>query len=231
MKIIKFIPWDKQYPLLPPIKTPIPQWWKDGESFLKDENGNPDGGGLKSCIPFMEIMNTGYTIVSPFDIYVSKNKDGDLDIRWASPDSGEWPMFIQERPKDLGATIPRPAGHYPNHFVWHCMWSWKTPRKYSTIVTHPFNRFDLPFTTLSAIVDSDKFQGNGNIPFFFKEDFEGIIKAGTPIIQIYPFKRTSWKSWKDDSFNMDIQEKQLKDIRTNPKKSYKKAFWIRKEFK
>lgn len=230
MKLIKFIPWDKEYPLLPPIKTPIPQWWKDGESTLIDENGNPSGG-LKSCIPFMEIMNTGYTIVAPFDIYVSKKENGDLDIRWSGPDSTNWPIFIQERPTDLGATIPRPAGHHPNHFVWHCMWSWKTPKNYSTIVTHPFNRFDLPFTTLSAIMDSDKFQGNGNIPFFLKQDFEGIIKAGTPIIQIYPFKRTSWKSWKDDSFNTDIEQKQLKDIRVDPKKSYKKKFWVRKEFK
>lgn len=209
---------------MPPSISKIPQWWKDGELLLS--NGQ---AGLKSCIPFMEIMMSGYTINLPFDLFVSKNDDGTINVRWNAPNENGWPRFVDERPKELGETIPRPAGHLPNGFVWSSQWSWKTPKGYSVIVTHPFNRFDLPFTTVSGIIDSDKFQGNGNIPFFLKEDFQGVIPEGTPIAQIFPYKRSKWKSWVDDSGIPDIEKNQISTLR-EPNGSYKKRFWIKKVY-
>jgi hypothetical protein len=35
---------------------------------------------------------------------------------------------------------------------------------------------------------------SGNIPFFIKEGFSGVIPKGTPIAQVIPFKRESWTS-------------------------------------
>jgi len=225
MKIIKFIPWQGDQSLLKyaPEKTSLPQWWKDGES----SHGDPVMPGLKTCVPFMEIMMTGYVLKIPFDIYVSKNEDGSTNIRWNSPEG--WGGFVGERPKELGATIPRPEGHEPMGFTWASMWSWKTPRGYSTLVTHPFNRNDLPFTTLAGLMDSDKFHGNGNIPFFIKKNFEGIIPAGTPFAQIYPIKREKWKSWVDDSVIDSIMKNQIDPLRT-PNNSYKKKFWQKKVY-
>lgn len=230
MKIIKFIPWVKDYPLLEPVpsKATVPMWWRNGEATIGDPE-NPEAG-MKTCIPFMEIMTSGYLLVAPFDIFVAKNEDGDVNIKWNSPPNTNWNGFIGERPEDLGKTIPRPAGHLPNGFTWSSQWSWKTPRGYSTFVTHPFNRYDLPFTTLNGIIDSDKFHGNGNIPFFLKEGFQGVIPAGTPIAQIFPFKRDSWRSWTDDTFNDKINAEQNFILR-QPDMSYKKRFWVKKEFK
>jgi len=224
LRIIKFIPFGGRKNLMPPSISKIPQWWKDGETSTSA--GTP---GLKSCVPFMEIMKSGYTINLPFDIFVSRNEDGTTNLRWNAPNEAGWPNFIEERPPDLGKTIPRPAGHLPNGFVWTSQWSWKTPKGYSTIVTHPFNRFDLPFTTVSGIVDSDKFQGNGNIPFFLKEDFQGVIPEGTPVAHIFPFKRDKWKSWVDDSVVESIYKNQIANLR-EPDGSYKKAFWVKKVY-
>jgi hypothetical protein len=224
LKIIKFIPFGGRKKLMPPSVSKIPQWWKDGETVIS--SGTP---GIKLCVPFMEIMKSGYTINLPFDVFVSKNEDGTTNLKWNAPSEAGWPTFIEERPKDLGATIPRPAGHLPNGFVWSSQWSWKTPKGYSVIVTHPFNRFDLPFTTVSGIVDSDKFQGNGNIPFFMKEDFQGVIPEGTPVAQVFPFKRDKWKSWVDDSVLDSIYKNQISKLR-EPEGSYKKAFWVRKVY-
>lgn len=225
MKLIKFIPWQGENSIYEygPIKTGLPEWWKNGETTWGEDN-TP---GLKTCVPFMEIMMTGYLLRVPFDIYVTKNEEGNTKITWNSPDS--WYMFVGQRDHRQGATIPRPAGHEPMGFTWASQWSWKTPRGYSTFVTHPFNRHDLPFTTLNAIVDSDKFHAPGNIPFFIKKDFQGIIHAGTPYAQIYPFKRDKWKSWIDDSQIIDIEQKQIFEMR-KPGKSYKKKFWQKKEF-
>lgn len=225
MKLIKFIPFMEGKELVRPSVSKIPQWWKDGELTIFESQP-----GLKSCIPFMEIMSSGYTINLPFDIFVAKSEDGDITIRWNSPEEGAWPNFVAERPKELGETIPRPAGHSPNHFVWSQQWGWKTPKGYSSIVCHPFNRFDLPFTTVAGIIDSDKFNGNGNLPFFLKEDFQGVIYEGTPIATIFPYKRDKWQSWFDDSVIPSVKEKQMKDLR-QPGGSYKKRFWQRKVYK
>lgn len=230
MKFIKFIAWDKQHPIGEPIPSvsSIPQWWKDGETdYIEDQTGEKIAG-MKKCIPFMEIMMSGYVIVTPFDLYVTKDKNSDINIRWQGP-SG-WDGFVGERSVKLGSTLPRPAGHYKNGFVWSSQWSWKTPKGYSSIVTHPFNRFDLPFTTLSGTIDSDKFHANGNIPFFLKEGFEGIIPKGTPIAQVIPVKRKKWKSWIDSTQTDKIEMTQVNEIRSNPEKSYKKRFWQKKVY-
>jgi hypothetical protein len=224
MKLIKFIPFMEGKELVRPSVSKIPQWWKDGELTIFD-----DRPGLKSCIPFMEIMSSGYTINLPFDIFVAKSEDGDITIRWNSPEEGAWPNFVAERPKELGETIPRPAGHSPNHFVWSQQWGWKTPKGYSSIVCHPFNRFDLPFMTMSGIIDTDNYNlVPVNLPFFLKNNFEGVIKKGTPIAQIIIIKREDWNSKK---MPYDPKSKYgLDNLKSVIEKSYKNRFWVKKKY-
>jgi hypothetical protein len=71
-------------------------------------------------------------------------------------------------------------------------WCIKTPKGYSSVFTHPINRPDLPFYTLGGVIDTDKWGEAGSHPFLLKKGWEGIIPAGTPIIQIIPFKREGW---------------------------------------
>lgn len=218
MKFIKFIPVrGKENSYISPSKTSIPDWWKNGEININvNDMIYP---GMKTCIPFMEIMNIGYCLVTPFDIYIIESKDKQsIEIKW-----NEEKNVIDERPSSLGSTIPRPAGHRPNHFAWQSIWGWKTPKGWSTIVTHPFNRYDLPFTTLSGIIDSDGFNANGNMPFFIKEGFSGLIPAGTPFAQLIPIKRKKWKMWIDDS-EAKKARKQGSESRQE-KTSYKKKYW------
>lgn len=206
-----------------PVKKVLPEWYRLGESEISDTNGEPQPG-MKTCAPFLDIMLSGYVLLTPFDIYVGKNEDGSHNIRWNGPE--EWREFIGERPKDLGSTIPRPAGHSPNGLVWSSKWGWKTPRGWSTVVCHPYNRYDLPFTTLSGLIDSDKFISNGNIPFFIKEGWVGVIPAGTPYAQIIPVKRKSWKKVANYGLITRVYREGT-EVRT---KSYKKFLWIKKNY-
>jgi len=217
-----------------PIKKFIPEWYKKAETYYVSEEDNvaiEDGAqkkteGLKTCVPFLDALTSGYALVTPFDIYVGRNEDGDLDLRWNAPQG--WENFIEERPKESGSTMPRPAGHAPNHLVWSGRWGIKLPRGYSALVVHPLNRQDLPFTTSSAIMDSDKFFGNGNMPFFIKEDFVGVIEKNTPYAQIIPIKRNIWKM----IYNPAVRDRitlQGHNVRTK-EGSYKKKYWIRKEY-
>ena len=204
----------------------IPQWYKDGESYFYEQGDSSPQAGLKTCIPFLDILTSGYLLVTPFDIYVGKKEDGSLSIEWNAPE--DWGNFVNQRPYGSGKTIPRPTGHLEAHFIWSNKWGWKTPRGYSTIVTHPFNRFDLPFTTMSGFMDSDKMSINGNVPFFLKENFYGVIPAGTPYAQIIPVKRKAWKMINNES-NIDLVHMQNAAINSE-KAYYKKRSWIRKEY-
>lgn len=214
------------------IKKFIPEWYKKAETHFSseedlaiEEGTQKMSAGLKTCVPFLDAMLSGYALVTPFDIYVGR-KEEDLDLRWNAPQG--WENFVSERPKESGSTMPRPAGHAPNHLVWSGRWGIKLPRGYSALVTHPLNRQDLPFTTSSAIMDSDKFFGNGNIPFFIKEDFIGVIEKGTPFAQIIPIKRKKWKMIHNSALKDTIQ-KHGHDVRKK-EGTYKKKYWIRKEY-
>lgn len=225
MKLIRFTPAiaDKDRMLFEPIpvKKVVPEWYRLGESSYTEADGK-ESPGMKTCAPFLDVMLTGYVLITPFDIYVGKNEDGSHNIRWNGPE--EWSTFIGERPQELGATIPRPAGHSPNGLVWASKWGWRTPRGWSTIVTHPYNRFDLPFMTLSGVIDSDKFLANGNIPFFIKDGWVGVIPAGTPYAQIIPFKRKAWKKVADYGLIKKVHDEGI-EVRTKP---YKKFLWVKK---
>lgn len=227
MKLIKFVPSlsDREKMLLEPVptKSHVPEWYRLGEHEFTDSDGNVQHG-MKTCAPFLDGMLAGYSLLTPFDIFVGRNEDGSHNVRWNGPE--EWSGFIGERDKGLGATIPRPAGHSPNGLVWSSKWGWKTPKGWSTLVTHPLNRFDLPFTTLSGIIDSDKMMVNGNLPFFLKSDFVGVIPAGTPYAQILPIKRRFWKKVADFGLISSLiqQGNAVKD------KPYKKYLWQKKSY-
>ena len=177
----------------------------------------------------MDTMITGYALTIPVDIYVTKGDDGNPRFSWNGPDvlGG----FISERPKELGETMARPAGHYPNHLAFAGFWGWKTPRGWSTLVVHPLNRHDLPFTITSGIIDSDKFNASGNVPFFLKEGFEGTIPAGTPYAQLIPIKRSSWTMVDDTDGLIDKVVVQSALVRKNDDKTpYKKFAWQKKDY-
>jgi len=206
------------------IKKLVPEWYKKAEIYWKKDG--QDIAGLKTCLPFMDAMITGYALTTPVDIYIKKTDEGNLSIEW---DRKVHPSgIVNERLGESGSTIVRPAGHEDNHLIWQSAWGWKVPKGYSVLVTHPLNRFDLPFTTLSAIVDSDRYFGWGNIPFFIKSGFEGIIPAGTPFAQLLPIKRDKWTYVQ----NWFLTKKAAKHggITRSGKAIYKKLFRSIKDF-
>lgn len=239
MNVIKFIPshniLNTDYLTTKPesIKKHIPLWYKQSEStFFSKKTGQVEDGGLKTCMSFLDTFLTGYCLVTPFDIFVDKNDDGSLNIRWNGPN--EYSQFVHERDHDQASKLPRPFGCAPNPLIWKSEWGWKTKRGWSSLCVHPMNRYDLPFVTLNGIIDTDKFFGNGNMPFFIKEDFIGMIPKGTPYMQIIPFQRKSWQSYVDASLtpNITLQGIELREMPDPDKnKSYKKFFWMKKDYR
>lgn len=189
-----------------PASQFVPQWYKDGERFVSRTDGTINirneedkSGGLKSCMPFLDSIISGYIQPLSSAIEITKNNGVDpVEFRYVvenengeyvdGPDLG----LISERSGDIGHTMPRPAGYTKNHMVWTGKWGWKLPRGWSMIITHPMNQFQLPFITASGFMESDRFTSSGNIPWYIKEGFTGIIPKGTPMFQLIPVKREKW---------------------------------------
>jgi len=238
MKLIKFFAQEeyKDFGKPTPAKKMIPEWYRKSESYWNDPDGK-SSEGLKKCMPFMDTMVSGYFLTFPVNVYINEknndlghifqNNESDLQIRWGGPP--QYAGMIMERPKELGADMPRPAGHYPNHLVFSGSWSMKTPRGWSVLMTPPLNRYDLPFTSSSGIIDSDKFTSPGNIPFFIKKGFSGVIEAGTPFVQLTPLKRENWLMAENDK-SLKESRKIEGSLLSKSESQYKRFAWSRKKF-
>jgi hypothetical protein len=90
---------------------------------------------------------------------------------------------------------------------------------------------DTPLTALQAIVDTDAFVSDGHLSFLVQKGFKGVIKQGTPLVQIIPFKRESWKmdivSPEESAKKMGTQRLQVRSSFTN---SYKNKFRSKKDY-
>lgn len=226
-KILKYWNNDQSYPKLLPSKNHIPEWYKDAKDVSKSGKNIkvlPLSLNFKACSPFLDSLSSGYSISLPVDIAV-KQTEGGPSITWTSPDV----QYVSLRESEQNPHLPTPIGFSKNHFAWLTQISIKIPKGYSALYTHPLNRYDLPFLTLSGIVDGEFVMPPGNVPVFFSSTFEGLIPAGTPIMQILLFKQENWKSKEDKSIYNDsmINNK----LSTNTAVGwYKKNIWKRKSY-
>jgi hypothetical protein len=76
------------------------------------------------------------------------------------------------------------------------------------------NRTDLPFTTLTGLVDCDAFSHSAvNFPARWHDPgFNGVLPKGTPVAQCLPIKREGWAERYD--LLSDEDTKQMIKIRT-----------------
>jgi hypothetical protein len=169
----------------------LPEWYKKTNKYTEAkfslaDNGNPNHT-IKACMPIFDMMTAGYTITLPADVYFEEGGN----IKWST----DMLTAIESHPKSQFSELDAPDGYKKDvAFKFIQPWIIKTPPGYSTMFIHPTYRPDLPFYTLPAIVDTDKHPIMVNFPFFIKEGFTGLIPYGTPIVQVIPFKRDSWKS-------------------------------------
>jgi hypothetical protein len=177
-----------------PAKQSIPDWYKKAEKYFDGKNeiyvserGVPNVG-LKSCIPFLDSLISGYFITLHCDVLVKKNSDGSSNFSWAH---GLSP--IVPRNEKMMEQLPSIDGFSSFNQGWENFFRFTLPKGYSALITHPINHFDLPFISTSGIIDGPVVDG-GAMPFCISNIFEGIIPEGTPIAQIIPFKRDDWKT-------------------------------------
>ena len=210
----------------------VPEWYRQSPTTLRGTNTEINmqtkvatNSTYKKCTPVLDALTHGDMVFLTADVEVTRKADGMPYLMWRTNRE-----IISEHSNDQWAGFPCPEGYSPYVYKWHNQFNIQTPKDYSLLFLNPINRMDLPFTTVTGIVDCDLYGGQVHFPFFIKDDFVGIIEKGTPIAQIIPIKREPWqrehKSY-DENKSILHAEKYLSII----KRSYKKQFWSRKEYK
>jgi len=208
----------------------LPKWYKELYSYFGTENKKEldstfkNSGSIKRCVPVLDALSAGYIISTYCDLWVRKDKEGQIFYAPAIEGSIEFHGTAQAPNHPYMNEHPYPK--------WSNPWSIKTPKGYSTLFISPVHGGNSFFQIIEGLVDTDKYTNPVNFPFILKDtNFEGLIPAGTPMVQVIPIKRDDWK--------MQIgNEEDVKNIREdyNTLKSlffdgYKKLFWSKKVYK
>lgn len=245
-------PWlNKESKSIPtPTQKDIPQWYKDADRFAKDLNtgeyykatkevcpfpkeGTADDYGKiptwKACPAIMDSFSTGYILKTPCDITFFKTANGSIDVKVSDPKHKD---FCTRRP--AMPQFKHPEGFYSDHFAWYSEWGLELPEGYSALFMTPMNRFDIPFMNTTGIVDSDSVHILGTFPFFIPKGWEGTVPAGTPYMQVIPFKRENWEhtvEFLGPKEMYDDMMENMKFYRQPDGGIYKNKIWSRREYK
>ena len=204
-----------------PALSVVPDWYKKTLPYLDADKKNPT---IKKCMPVFDAITSGYIIECPVDIFVYI-QDGIQKFKWS-----DFPL-ISYHPLEQAPLHPDAKNiPYPK---WNNPWQISTPEGYSTLFVQPFHR-DSIFTVLPAIVDTDRYTQPVNFPFVVNDSsFEGVIKKGTPVVQVIPFKRDEW----EPEFFAEPSKKIDTNFINNSNKfrgttpgAYKKLNWVKKRF-
>jgi hypothetical protein len=172
-----------------PAAKKLPDWYKNMPHYISgvkgvNEFGEPNGT-IRKCMPLLDSITAGYHIPLHSDLWV-ETKQQDQPI-FKSTRVVE--NFISTHDVNQYYTYPFSSDFYPQAFKFTHEWIVSTPKGWSCMFTHPNYYDDLPFRSLTSIVDTDQFPAVVSIIFFLKRNFKGLIPKGTPITQVIPFKR------------------------------------------
>lgn len=145
---------------------------------------------LKHCPPFIDAMRAGFLMPLVTDIRV---ENGALSWDWDPPITAlgritRSPLGFHHAEQASGSPL-----HDPDRIFlkFNNFWAIELEPGWSLLVTHPVNRADLPFQTLTGLIDADLF-GSGLIQFparWIDAGFDGVLARGTPVAQCIPVRR------------------------------------------
>jgi hypothetical protein len=176
-----------------PASLGLPDWLKAMPTKAFSAINLHDEDTVKRCPPFVDAMANGFLIPLICDLRV---EDG--EITWDNDippgvelDFPRSPIGFHDSSQVTGSPL-----FEADRFVikFHNLWTIEAPEGYALFFTHPVNRFDLPFTTLSGLVDCDHYNDTWvHFPAHWHDtSFRGVLPKGTPVAQCIPVKRESW---------------------------------------
>jgi len=188
------------YPIIPAKQTEK-SWWKRMRAhydvFLSNRRDDfkYTAATMKYCPGIYDFTNAGYIIPAWQDFQFWVNDNG--DIEWEVPHQMTNVENIIAHPKEQVDTSPILGETASCLLKLISPWSISTSKGTSVIFDKPFYHYSNDFDVCPGVLDSDLDRGaNKEINVFIRFNIRNKIihiKAGQPLMQIIPFKRTNWK--------------------------------------
>src|SRR5215470_19336049 len=182
-------------PILPkpmPAVHGLPDWFKSLPSKAFSETAGDDVLTVKKCPPVIDAMTYGFLMPLVCDLKVENEKfSWDRDVPGGIAAYSRSPIDFH----DNGQVAGTPFFDEDRFIIkFNNFWTIELPPGYSLLVTHPINRDDLPFTTLTGLVDADRYcEAFVHFPARWRDPgFNGTLAKGTPVAQCLPIKREVW---------------------------------------
>ena len=180
-------------PLPVPASLGLPDWLKAMPTKAFSSINLREEETVKRCPPVVDAMTTGFLLPLICDLRVENGA-----ITWDHDLPAGGPLDYPRSPigfHDAGQVTGTPLFDTDRFVIkFHNLWTVEAPEGYAVYFTHPANRFDLPFTTLSGLVDCDSYTDTWiHFPAHWHDmGFTGTLPKGTPIAQCIPVKRDNW---------------------------------------
>lgn len=226
LKIIPFSEFAGEFNPVVSSKKIVPDWYKNSRNRNSEAYLNEIGvstATYKHCSPFLDALTLGYMVVLTADVEI-RSTDNSLNVNTKSART-----LITDHAPEQWDGLPPPKGYAKAILKWQQDIVLQTPNGYSCLFIQPMNRYDLPFLTISGVVDTDIYPIPTQFPFWVREDFNGVIEKGTPVCQILPFRRDEWKT-KQEPFNEKKTYLGFELWRSKIVRSYKTQFWHKKRY-
>jgi hypothetical protein len=207
-----------------PAVRGLPDWFKSMPNHVLNPTMGVYDLTIKKCPPVLDAMTHGYLMPLVADLEV---RDGEFSWDFA-------PDFVSEFSRspigfhDASQVTDSPFFHEDEFLIkFNSFWNIEAPPGYSLLFTHPFNRAELPFMTLTGLVDCDSFHHTSvNFPARWHDrNFNGVLPKGTPVAQCVPVRRDNWTE-RFEVLSADGDEQMMKtrlDIRRESG-VYRRAF-------
>ena len=176
-----------------PAVQGLPDWFKVMPHKVFNPSLGMETQTVKKCPSFVDAMAYGFLIPLAADLEIRHG-----EFSWNSEIREGFAGGFSHSPIDFHdpSQVAGTPFFNDDRFIikFNCFWTIEAPPGYSLLFTHPVNRVDLPFTTVTGLIDSDTFH---DMPMSFAArwdvpDFNGVLPKGTPVVQCLPVKRESW---------------------------------------
>jgi hypothetical protein len=225
---------DSVFPKPEPATKLIPQWYKDQPAIIGDSDTIENSTlklTVKKCQAFFDAVALGYMLKLPCDIYIDTT-DGKYDIQIPGDLMPYKIKLISQHSKEQVSHYPIDSSIYVDSQVLrvHPNWMVRTAPGYSTLFMPPIHQPSLPIVAVQAVIDTDNFFSDGHLSFFVRKDFKGVLKQGTPFVQVFPFKRDEWES-EHIQISDEERKNQRYSVRSVFQNGYRMKHWVKKIFK
>jgi len=173
-----------------PARQALPEWLRRMAPRVPSSMHGRPIRTVKQCPPFVDAMSHGFMVLLPCDLVCEAG-----GFRWHWPeavpdlkDHPRAPLSFHVAEQLEGSPL---ADGDRSAIKFNSFWTIELDPGWSLMVSHPANRLELPFRTLTGLVDADGFHDVGiNFPALWTDaEFRGVLPKGTPVAQCHPVRR------------------------------------------